>query len=334
MLLTVTMTGSIFLTTVGRYTVSAIVVSSLLLFVNHHIVVVDAQEQCFQCVNNEAPLRTGADCDELVNQGNGLFNTDSYCKDLQLAGWQKTCCPNPPTNFCTMCADGSDFNPDGTVPTGQFVEPYTCFDYNYQKDASIAMFEDGTCDDTFLRRSGHYCDCPGQVQECWLCPDKQPPTKPQKKDGWLTKSDCRGNEYLFSLLYDNECEAFPMTTGIDLASFCGCGGLNETESEDESDQYTCSLCEDGGSVTNPDVVYDPIKDEFKKTCKQAEDFMRDFVRTPAACANPNLFGKAREVCECGGGSSDAPMTMTMTKFLWSSVAVSSVVVMMMPALFF
>ena len=94
------------------------------------------------------------------------------------------------------------------------------------------MFEDGTCEDTFLRRAGHYCGCgPEQVQQCWLCPDQQPPTKPQKTDAWITNANCRGIEYLFSLFTAEECTAFPYTAGADLAQYCGCNGLNTTEIE-------------------------------------------------------------------------------------------------------
>merc|ERR1712014_461708 len=108
------------------------------------------------------------------------------------------------------------------------------------------MFEDGTCDDTFMRRGGFNCGCGDeQVQQCWLCPDKQPPTKPEKTDAWVTNSKCRGIDFLYSLLTEEECSSFPFTVGVDLSIYCGCNGLNQTEIDEQQELYQCNFCLNG-----------------------------------------------------------------------------------------
>ena len=297
---------------------------------NNCILFVDAQKQstnaCTPCVKGADMINKEAGvCIDFPSRTNGLFNTDTDCKAVQLVGYQIGCCPSPPTtDHCEYCEDGSAPDLDAIVPTGQFVEGYTCFDYSYQNEAYIGMFTDGDCSDTFLQRAGFYCGCPTQKQECWLCPDQQPPTKASKGDAWVTDSDCRGLEYLFSLFKEDECEAFPFEVGADLAIFCGCGGLNQTEIDEQAENYSCQFCENGGVVTNPDVLY-TTDGKFSKTCRQAEAFARDIIKTPAACRNSDYFGDARELCTCSDLDSSsasstifASLTTTLLLLLLSS----------------
>lgn len=264
-------------------------------------------------------------CKDLIPRTNGLFDTDNDCKNLQLEGYQKGCCMNPPFEYCEYCADGSPHNPDGVVPSGQFVGGQSCFDYMYSNSASIGMFEDGTCSDTFLQRAGYYCGCPNQQQECWLCPDKNPPSKSGKADAWVTGSNCRGIEFLFSLLTKEECSAFPMDVGADLAIFCGCGGLNQTEIEEQQEIFQCELCQGSGFMTNPGLTYTDGS-SFTKTCQQADDFARDVIKTPYGCNNPRYFETARTIC-CSNGSGAASVfsgVVTASLFVAGALAMAFV----------
>lgn len=254
-------------------------------------------EQCTPCADNRSMRNLESPCPELPARTNGLYQTDSDCKDLQLEGYQLGCCPVPPIQYCEFCADGSPPDLDGTVWTGQYKDGTTCFDYSYQSEAMIGIFRDGDCSDTFLQRAGHYCGCPNQKQECWLCPDKQPPGRPAKGDAWVTGSDCRGIEYLYSLLKEDECSTFASEAGADLAIYCMCGGLNQTAINDQAELFTCNLCENGGKVTNPNFVY-TTDGAFAKTCGQAEKFAKNVIKTPAACNSARYFGEAREKCAC------------------------------------
>ena len=267
-----------------------------------------AQKLCTVCEGGTA-LRFPDEklCKDFEPRTNGLFQTDYDCQDIQLEAYQKGCCITPPLDHCDYCADGSPYNPDMKVPSGQFVGGESCFDYKYANSAHLSMFNDGTCEDTFLRRAGHHCGCPGQKQECWLCPDKNPPNNPGKADEWVTGSNCRGIEFLFSLLTEDECTKLPESLGANLAIYCGCGGLDEEEIEEQREKVQCELCRNGSFMINPDMIYTDGS-RFNKSCKQADDFARDVIKTPYGCNNPRYFGTAREIC-CSGGDSEAEQTM-------------------------
>jgi len=275
--------------------------------------------QCTTCALDREMMVKGPPCDVLPARTNGLFDTDTDCKDIQLEHYQMGCCPMPPMDHCTYCEDGTLGNMDNRVPTGQFVGGYTCFDYMYQAESRIGLFKDGECSDTFLQRAGHYCGCAGQEQQCWLCPDGNPPNKPAKGDPWISNANCRGIEYLFSLLTEEECAVFPLEAGADLSIFCGCGGLNETEIEEQKEIFQCTLCENGGNVTNPDYIYTKGGD-FVKTCRQAEEFAREIIKTPAGCRNTDYFGEARANCTCSNPrSKPSSATVAFSTNSWSGM---------------
>lgn len=303
---------------------------------NSNVVVVTAQtstRSCPICVGGGDLYRPDEQiCKDISRRTSGLFETDTDCLNLQLEAYQIGCCPMPPYDHCEYCADGSPFNPDMIIPSGKYVDGETCFDYSYQAPSLLGLFEDGSCDDTFLRRAGQYCGCPNQVQECWLCPDRQPPANLGKGEDWVTGSNCRGIEYLFSLFHADECSSFPMDAGADLAIFCGCGGLNETEIEEQKEIFQCELCRNGGFVLDPTMIYTDGSSAFSKTCQQADDFARDIIKTPWGCNNPNYFSTAREVCCSNGGTSGARPASTVT-VLVASLVVSQVVAMAMAWLF-
>jgi hypothetical protein len=291
------------------------------------VVTAQSDNSCTVCISgNEMRFPDLEICQEFPPQTNGMFKTDNDCKNLQLQSYQKGCCNNPPFDYCSYCEDGTSFNPDAIVPTGQFVGGLTCFDYGFSNSAMIGVFTDGECSDTFMRRAGHYCGCPGQEQECWLCPDGNPPNNPGKGDEWVTQSNCRGIEFLFSLLKKDECDAFPMDAGADLAIFCGCGGLNQTEIEFQQEIFKCELCRNEAFIVNPDKIYTDGS-SFSKSCKDADNFARDVIKTPYACNNPNYFATAREVCCSDGGSSGAslvPSWVSMSLFVAGAMAAAFV----------
>uniref|UniRef100_A0A7S0Y8Z9 Uncharacterized protein n=1 Tax=Pseudo-nitzschia delicatissima TaxID=44447 RepID=A0A7S0Y8Z9_9STRA len=265
------------------------------------VTTISAQDLCTTCfAAKEIRYPDEQVCKDFAPRVNGMFQTDYDCRDIQLEAYQKGCCPAPPQDHCDYCADGTPYNPDLKVPSGQFTSGESCFDYKYANSAHIGLFEDGTCDDTFLRRAGQYCGCPNQVQECWLCPDKAPPGKPGKADAWVTGSNCRGIEFLFSLLTKDECTTFPLDVGADLAIYCGCGGLNEEEIEEQQETFQCELCRNGGFMVNPGLTYTDGS-SFTKTCQQADDFAKDVIKTPYGCNNSRYFGDARAAC-CSNGS--------------------------------
>lgn len=291
-----------------------------------------ANQLCTICANGDDMMearRNTPTCKDLPFRTNGMFETDYDCKDIQLEAYQVGCCPNPPINHCTYCADGSDFDADGIVPNGQFVDGQSCFDYSYQNQGYIGMFEDGKCEDTFLQRAGHYCGCPDQEQECNLCPDGNPPGNPGKGDDWVTGSNCRGIEFLFSLFKEDECGTFPLEAGADLAIFCGCGGLNQQEIEEQKELFQCELCRSNeGVVTDPDQVYtrsglsDGLSEGgFTKTCGQADEFAREIIKTPYGCNNNDYFGLARDVCCSKGNSGGAGLVASRSVLLLAGLLV-------------
>jgi hypothetical protein len=296
---------------------------------------VEAEEICTPCEDG-TDFRLAAPqplCDDLLTKTNGLFGTDQECLNVQLTNYQNGCCSNPPFDYCTFCDDPKATpNLDLYVPTGQFADPYNCYEYSYQNEALIGMFSDGKCEDTFMRRAGHYCGCGSeQKQECYLCPDGRAPTKPQRMDSWITNSNCRGIEYLFSLLREDECSSFPYSVGADLGIYCGCDGINQTEIEEQAELYTCTLCENGGTVTNPNTVYNPTESSMQhKTCRQAQEFASTVMKTPAGCRNPNYFGLAREVCTCSESAGSAVVgSMMMMPFVVTTAVAGSLLLLLL-----
>jgi hypothetical protein len=313
--------------------------SIVLLLVYVNVIVVNGEDKCTPCETGSdfisaAPQPT---CNDILmetkSKTNGLFDTDQQCKNLQLNNYQKGCCAFPPFDYCTFCDDPNITpNLDLYVPTGQFADPYNCYEYSYQNEAMIGMFEDGKCEDTFMRRAGHYCGCGStQKQECYLCPDGNSPTKPQKMDSWITNTNCRGIEYLFSLLKEDECTSYPFMAGGDLSIYCGCNGINTTEIEEQEEIYTCSLCENGGVVTNPTTIYNymAVLSTQHKTCSQAEDFARTIIKTPAGCRNPNYFGLAREICTCTASSSGSGFSNMVGSMMMMMMMTGSLLVLLL-----
>jgi hypothetical protein len=259
---------------------------------------VNAQnDTCTVCAGGADTITPNAPCDDLASVVAGMLSADTSCKNEQLKNYQTGCCPDPPFEYCPICPDGSAApGLTNKVPIGDFADPPTCEEIQYRKESLIGVFEDGVCSETFLQRGSFYCDCPGVEQGCWLCPDKGEPGNPDRGDAWATNSNCRGLQYLFSVFSADECADVSSTFGVDLAAFCECGGVNETA---DPDAYTCSLCENGGTVKDPSFIYTNETDVYERTCGQAQDYSA-YITTTYGCRD--LLARAREKCECTGGS--------------------------------
>merc|ERR1712238_461654 len=130
---------------------------------------------------------------------------------------------------------------------------------------------------------------------------------------------------------EDECTLFLFATGADLAIYCGCEGLNQTEIDAQAEVYQCSLCANPEEkVTNPDFVYTNIlegsNDLYPKTCRQAEDFAATIIKTPDGCRKTQYFGAARELCLCpsdtavsSSSSSSSSISATMLSLSLSLV---------------
>jgi hypothetical protein len=247
---------------------------------------------CTVCALGTDPATDNPECSGLDAGVFGLSGTETTCLNQQLVNYQKRCCTSPPYGYCTICPDGS--TPSGLqnpVPTGEFAQDPTCDEFQYQKNSMQHLFVEGDCSDTYLQRTSFYCGCPGVEQQCWLCPDKSPPGNPDRGDAWATQSNCRGLEFLFSVFRADECANIPANFGIDFAAFCLCPGVEVNQTETP----VCSLCPDGGSVTNPDTVYTDEGAVFERTCRQAEEFAQ-YIIWDKAC--DRLFEQARSICTC------------------------------------
>jgi len=248
------------------------------------IVQPDPNDPCTVCfVESETPIaeptfswftgEANSTCSEIIASvtSASLLQGDDECKDYQLMAFQIGCCKSPPFEYCPICPDGTDFNRTSIVPIGssELSNP-TCAESWYRLTSYNALFEPGDCSDTVLQRGAFYCGCPNTAQQCYLCPDQQRPTNPERGDAWVTNSNCEGLEFLFSLYNTEECDGIRNDYGVDFAHFCKCPDYVKNETG------TCSLC--SGGMANPQFVYTAEGDTFERTCQQAQDFAESITR--------------------------------------------------------
>lgn len=260
-------------------------------------------EACTLCAKGAEPqavqtprTQTQTTCPMLENTLANLGAADSEsneCKDLNLLAYQVGCCPEPPYEYCDICPDGSPIERSNRVPLGFAYDP-TCAEIQYRPSTLVGLFEAGTCEDTFLRRGAHYCGCPGETQECFLCPDGAEPGNPNRQEGLVFNSNCRGIMYTFSVFKEDECTDVTQLFGFDAAAFCECPNY-----EPQTD-YVCSLCDEGERVANPNNVWTTASDTIQLTCAQAEEFAQYFTRK-GSCTD--RLAPAREACCVSGALS-------------------------------
>jgi len=232
-------------------------------------------------------------CSQLIPKVDGYVQGDEDCQEIQLMAFQLGCCRLPPYDTCDICPDGSDYVRSNTVPVGssQQADP-TCAVNLYRVASYNALVTPGTCEDTLLQRGAFYCGCPNTTQQCYLCPDQQAPTNPERGDAWLTGSNCDGLAYLFSLYNESECGTTRENWGVDFANFCRCPDyvMNSTGH--------CAMCE--GGIENPDFVYTGESDPFTRTCQQAQDFAESIFRENICIEQMNAV--ISKGCVCKGGT--------------------------------
>ena len=267
------------------------------------IVFVGGQDTCELCYDGQEPDLSGGlvlftqgnlTCPDLISQfeANGMSSmaaNTTACGDMQLHAFQIGCCKVPPFQHCDICPDGSKFKGQNVVPFGIADNP-TCSVMEYRIGALNAIFTPGTCDDTQLRRSAFYCDCPGVEQECSLCPNKEDgnnlPNRGQKTEKFVTGgSNCAGINYQWSLFTEEECGDATINFGVDLAGYCDCPGTGANG--------TCSLCEEGYVVTNRNKDFTDPGTGQTYTCQEAEDYAQFVVREDVC---DRFFGNARSFC--------------------------------------
>lgn len=133
-----------------------------------------------------------------------------------------------------------------------------------------------------------------------MCPDGADPGAPRKVDAFRTNSNCLGNQYLASLLKEDECNP---NIGVDLAAFCECPGVVASEDNE------CTLCGSGQKIDDRAFVFmeKGVNGATQtRTCAQASDFAA-FITDENSC--DSLLMEAREACcvKGRGGSGAASL---------------------------
>lgn len=237
---------------------------------------------------------TEKSCTDIIEEiaANDYLSGDQVCRDNQLLAFQIGCCSAPPYDHCFPCPDGSDFVRSNIIPIGsRTLKDPTCAESLIRSASYNAIFEAGTCADTQIQRGAFYCGCPNTQQECWLCPDQQPPTNPERGDAFVLNSNCEGMEYYFSLFKSDECPTIQESFGVDFSHFCKCPNY-EKESE-----ASCVLC--SGGIANPDFVWTAEGATFTRTCSQAQIFADSIIRENICLAQ---MQKALDGgCQCNSG---------------------------------
>ena len=278
-----------------------------------------ANAQCNICADvdlqqeteTQVPLmQSDKTCDTLKSEVSGLADGSDECGNKQLEAYQIGCCTRPPFFHCTICPDGSDHERQNVIPLGTGARDPTCAEGQFRANLFLAPFEIGNCEDTFARRSAHYCGCPGVTQDCTLCPDGAAPLKTDDEIAFAFNNNCNGVQYLYSLFSSQDCVDVPLTYGFDGAAFCRCPNYSAQE------DFECSLCGEGKVVPDRSKIWTGSNIEW--TCGQAEDNAKYFNRQ-SSC--DDLLATARE--ECGCVSSATQMGVMMTLVVTGVAALSS-----------
>ena len=159
------------------------------------------------------------------------------CKVLELALYQADCCDEPPQNYCTLCANGSqNYQASKVVPRNSGDPPVnvTCQDYATRNQYVRQGFT-GYCNDTARVRSRAWCGCDGMKPVCDLtCNNGNPPSDLSKQTPVLGTT-CERFVYEYSTLTQSECGNALYYVNYDAKAFC----CNEPAPN------TCSICPSG-----------------------------------------------------------------------------------------
>lgn len=192
--------------------------------------------------------RHGIKCRDLFFESKGVQESSSACDTIQLAAFQTGCCNQQyvPETSCSVCPDGSAFHTSISIPGGVSRRALTCADISSEASFLDFFNAPGDCDDTFLRRSAAWCQCPGKEVECHLCPRGAAPINLEKTEnvlygGW----SCETFQYILALLSHGECSVAPQVLAFDAAAFC-CEGVEPPN--------VCDFCPSGQQVLDPEKI--------------------------------------------------------------------------------
>lgn len=288
--------------------ITGLILSSSSFGPHNNIVVVDAQGDCTVCADGADTLPNVDGCDvleELITNS----TTSDECGFIQLIAYQSDCCRVAPSGVCTLCPDGASFNAATVIPS--FTpdgEDTVCADILSDNRFLDTIDKKGVCEDTLLRRSSVWCQCPDVQRQCSLCPGGASPPDPTKVDKVFTNRNCATYEFFSTFYTASECvQGLEFFFEFDAATFCDCPNTVPPT--------VCSLCQDGEEVILPNIK--PGNEEY--TCGELE-FAMSLLPTTGECITRKTVIRANGVLdECCGTSviddqkSSAPLTtMTMT----------------------
>mmetsp|Transcript_8610 Transcript_8610/g.15718 ORF Transcript_8610/g.15718 Transcript_8610/m.15718 type:complete len:301 (-) Transcript_8610:153-1055(-) len=202
--------------------------------------------QCEPCWRNSAVTDEDG-CEELIAATSLLQSGTTDCLNAQLLNYQNSCCEEAPRS-CTLCPDGSPFNPNAVVPSfNPDAGAITCADLNIEPSFLDYLFHEGDCSDTLLQRSASWCGCPSVQRSCYLCPDGSRPPNPNLVDpvyyGWT----CASFDFVSSYFSPYECQTMvEHIFEFDAPSWCGC--------PDSPIPSVCRLCPEGQQIVKPHEV--------------------------------------------------------------------------------
>jgi hypothetical protein len=182
-------------------------------------------------------------CGEFEQQVNFVARDSSLCVSSQLEGFFTCFCsalpPPPDDSRCELCA--APGNPNAIVPnTDPDARPVTC-----AEASAIAAFigDDDVC--LKIKQARAFCGCPGA--DCYLCSNGNLPNNPdaivELQDGTQLTCAELDNRTKSTVIPSDECPAIQYL-GV-FSCYC------------DDDPNSCSLCEDGSSLPDPDLKVIP-----------------------------------------------------------------------------
>jgi hypothetical protein len=202
--------------------------------------------QCQPCLRNSV-VTDEEGCEELVRATSLLNAGTTDCLNAQLLNFQNSCCEEAPRS-CTICPNGSPYNPDAVVPSfDPNAGAISCADMNVDSSYLDYIFEEGDCADTLLQRSASWCGCQQVERSCYLCPDGSRPPNPNLVDPVYYGWSCAAFDFVSSFFSAHECPSLvDHIFEFDAPSWCGC--------PDSPIPEVCRLCPEGQQVVNPRQV--------------------------------------------------------------------------------
>lgn len=211
------------------------------------------EDRCEPCPGDSFQvLVTSSDdesgCQDVLSETLRLQAGTADCTNAQLRNFQRKCCEKPPRGICSLCPDGSSYDPDAMVPS---FDPrkgeLSCTDLNVDPSFLDFLFEDGTCSDTLLQRSAAWCGCPDVERSCYLCPDGSRPPNPTLVDPVYYGWNCASFDFVSSYFSEDECKNLVEDVfEFDAPSWCGCPNVPVPS--------VCRLCPVGQQIVQPHEV--------------------------------------------------------------------------------